>query len=378
MTTAPTRRERLRTSTAAEIKEHARRLLVEGGVEAVSLRAIARDMGMTAPAIYRYFPSLDALVEAIAGDLYDELRDVVVAARDKAGSDPSHQIQAMARAFRDWSVGAHTRIHADPRQPPAGPDRVRGRVRRRHASRRPFGQPFMEVLAELWQRSGYETPPRSVMEERLAATLEPLRMSHGDVPIEVAWAFLTGWARLYGLVVDGGLPAHAVGGHRAGGAVRAGAELVPAPARSAGKLSHPPGHRVSPPLSSTQCVGCCTGAGGSSRDATAANRTRTTPRPASTPYVRAVFRSFPAIAMIARSDRAADQDRGEPSGQHAPGDPAPRRPRRNRSRARPRPSTAPRWRTGRRPRRPSAAPRSAAARSAARPAEHGSRSCRER
>lgn len=55
--TAPTRRERLRTATLAEIKEGARRLLVTGGVDAVSLRAIARDMGMTAPAIYRYFPA---------------------------------------------------------------------------------------------------------------------------------------------------------------------------------------------------------------------------------------------------------------------------------------------------------------------------------
>src|SRR5918994_5122961 len=104
MSTAPTRRERLRTSTLAEIKQHARRLLVEGGVEAISLRAIARDMGMTAPAIYRYFPSLDALVEAMAGDIFDELRDVVVAARTAAGPGGVHQIQAMARAFREWSV----------------------------------------------------------------------------------------------------------------------------------------------------------------------------------------------------------------------------------------------------------------------------------
>ena len=38
-------------------------------------------MGMTAPAIYRYFPSLDALVKELAEDLYDELREAVEAAR---------------------------------------------------------------------------------------------------------------------------------------------------------------------------------------------------------------------------------------------------------------------------------------------------------
>jgi len=52
--TTPPRRERLRTATVAEIKDGARHLLVTGGPQAISLRAIARDMGMTAPAIYRY------------------------------------------------------------------------------------------------------------------------------------------------------------------------------------------------------------------------------------------------------------------------------------------------------------------------------------
>ncbi|MCI0690009.1 MAG: hypothetical protein L0Y54_22660, partial [Sporichthyaceae bacterium] len=49
-TTTLTRRERLRTATVAEIKDLARRLLALGGAQAISLRAIARDMGMTAPA----------------------------------------------------------------------------------------------------------------------------------------------------------------------------------------------------------------------------------------------------------------------------------------------------------------------------------------
>ena len=71
---SPSRRERIRTATVAEIKALARRLLVGGGLAAISLRAIARDMGMTAPAIYRYFPSLDALVAELTEDLYDELR----------------------------------------------------------------------------------------------------------------------------------------------------------------------------------------------------------------------------------------------------------------------------------------------------------------
>ena len=61
---ADTRRARVRTATTAEIKTTARRLLVEEGPDALTLRAIARSMGMTAPALYRYFSSHEELVGA--------------------------------------------------------------------------------------------------------------------------------------------------------------------------------------------------------------------------------------------------------------------------------------------------------------------------
>src|SRR6266511_91616 len=75
MTTAPTRRERLREATLREIREVARRLLVDEGPAAISVRAIAREMGMTAPALYRYYPSHTHLVAALTADLYTELSD---------------------------------------------------------------------------------------------------------------------------------------------------------------------------------------------------------------------------------------------------------------------------------------------------------------
>src|SRR5215475_4645 len=80
VTQAATRRERLREGTVADIKRTARELLVYGGPSAISLRAIARTLGMSAAALYRYFPSLEALVMELAGDLYDELRKAVTAA----------------------------------------------------------------------------------------------------------------------------------------------------------------------------------------------------------------------------------------------------------------------------------------------------------
>ena len=60
----PSRRERVRAATVDEIKAVALRLLVEEGPEAMTLRAIAREMGMTAPGLYRYFPSHEDLHKA--------------------------------------------------------------------------------------------------------------------------------------------------------------------------------------------------------------------------------------------------------------------------------------------------------------------------
>lgn len=198
--TAPTRRERLRIATLSEIKDGARRLLVTGGPQAISLRAIARDMGMTAPAIYRYFPSLDALIVALAGDLYDELRESVEQARDAAGDDPAGQLGAMARAFRSWSIrhpAEFTLIFGNPVPEMSG--FVDDCDNPGHPGAR-FGAVFMQPLVELWRRSPFRTPPPELIEDRLGRCLEPLRQSHGDVPVEVAYLLLSGWVRLYGIV----------------------------------------------------------------------------------------------------------------------------------------------------------------------------------
>ena len=61
----------MRAATAQEIKQTARRLLVDQGPEAVTLRAIAREIGMTAPALYRYFGSHEELLSR--GMLYFKL-----------------------------------------------------------------------------------------------------------------------------------------------------------------------------------------------------------------------------------------------------------------------------------------------------------------
>jgi AcrR family transcriptional regulator len=196
----PNRRERLRTATIAEIKGVARRLLVAGGAPAVSLRAIAREMGMTAPAIYRYFPGLDALIVELVADFYDELRVEVERAK-AATTEPVAALQEMSRAFRRWSIGHPAEFTLVFGSPLPGVVRVDDEIcEPDHAGAR-FGLPFMAAFFELWQQRPFRTPPREQIEARVIPYLKPYREKFGDnVPVEVIYTYLSAWTRLYGLV----------------------------------------------------------------------------------------------------------------------------------------------------------------------------------
>ncbi|WP_067574504.1 TetR/AcrR family transcriptional regulator [Nocardia acidivorans] len=134
-TAAPTRREKRRVETTAEIKEVALRLMAEGGPGAIALRSIAREMGMTANAVYSYFPTRDDLVTALIQDVSTELADVLEQAREAhPETAASARISAWAYAFRDWALTnpqGFRLIYGDPvpgYQPPDGgpaPEAVR-------------------------------------------------------------------------------------------------------------------------------------------------------------------------------------------------------------------------------------------------------------
>jgi AcrR family transcriptional regulator len=188
-----TRRERLRAETAAEIKVVARRHLVAGGPEAVSLRAIARDVGMTAPGLYRYFPSLDDLVRALAADLYDELDAALTRARDAlpAGAAGERAL-AVCRAFRVWSVTHPAEFGLLFGSPPLPGDT--GAV----GGQRLEGV-FATLFADLWTRYQFPTPAH--VDPDLAAQLDAWRESTGSaVPTGAVRVLLGGWVRVYGLV----------------------------------------------------------------------------------------------------------------------------------------------------------------------------------
>lgn len=99
---AATARERARAELTREIKEEARRQLAQAGAAGLSLRAVARDLGMVSSALYRYFPSRDDLLTALIIDAYDTLGDA--AEQAVAGSGPARERWAAAcHAIRDWA-----------------------------------------------------------------------------------------------------------------------------------------------------------------------------------------------------------------------------------------------------------------------------------
>jgi AcrR family transcriptional regulator len=200
------RRERLRAATLDEIKQTARRRLVADGPAAISLRAVARDLGLTAAALYRYFPSLDALVEELCADLYLELSEAIVAARDTAGraapEDPAAPLVAACRAFRRWSVAhpAEFALMFGSPLPGVADFDMECAVHRAGLS---FSTAFLDAFVALWQArpAPSVTAPDLAADAQLAAVAGPLVAAAGEVlPPEALRMYLSGWTRLYGIV----------------------------------------------------------------------------------------------------------------------------------------------------------------------------------
>ncbi|MBT2501269.1 TetR/AcrR family transcriptional regulator [Curtobacterium sp. ISL-83] len=103
---APTARERARASVHASILAAAReRLTVEGPAQ-LSLRAVARDVGMVSSAVYRYFPSRDDLLTALLVLDYDELGSAVETAEARHDRRAvGARWVAACRAIRAWALG---------------------------------------------------------------------------------------------------------------------------------------------------------------------------------------------------------------------------------------------------------------------------------
>lgn len=110
---APKRaRDLARAEITRDIIEVASRHLATDGAAALSLRAVARDLGMASSAVYRYFPSRDALLTRLIIDAYDDLGEIVERAESRVRrSDFVARFITTGRAVRRWAI-AHPHQYA--------------------------------------------------------------------------------------------------------------------------------------------------------------------------------------------------------------------------------------------------------------------------
>ncbi|HEX9063515.1 MAG TPA: TetR/AcrR family transcriptional regulator [Streptosporangiaceae bacterium] len=200
------RRDRLRAATSQEIIQVARQLLVTEGSAAMSLRAIAREMGMTAPALYRYYPSLEDLARHVVADIFSELSAAIEAAiaadgaGSAAGSAPATAAALITacRAFRTWATGHQAEfglIFGSPLPGAAGPDDPLAECGIT------FGGIYLRLVTQLWRITGFGVPADDELAEALRPQLARYRdRLLSDLPLGVLQVFLRCWVLLYGTV----------------------------------------------------------------------------------------------------------------------------------------------------------------------------------
>ncbi|GII92210.1 TetR/AcrR family transcriptional regulator [Sinosporangium siamense] len=99
-------RERFREQVREDVKAAALQQLAAGGAQAISINAIARQLGVSGPTLYRYFASRDNLLTALVVDAYEDLSDTLTRTfGDRAaGGTPEEHFRALARTYRAWAL----------------------------------------------------------------------------------------------------------------------------------------------------------------------------------------------------------------------------------------------------------------------------------
>lgn len=201
-TATPSLRERRRAVAVREILETAERHIVEQGPHALSLRAVARSLGMTVQALYHYFSGRDALVTALITKAYDDLADAVLAAAEAprgAGEAALPPIVVAAEGYRGWALAHPERfqlIYGAPMRHYEAPTEGSTTL----AVRRMSGIFARELFAGVdpERLAGMEAPPLSP-EFRHYLTRLP-RDGLGALPPAGAALMLSAWGHLHGLV----------------------------------------------------------------------------------------------------------------------------------------------------------------------------------
>ena len=192
-----TARARARLELTASIKAVAGRHLAEDGAPGLSLRAVARELGLSSSAVYRYFPSRDHLLTALIIDAYDGLGTAVETAEAAAPRhDHAARWLAAARAVRAWAIAnphEYALIYGSPVPGYRAPQDTIGPATRAALA-------MASVVTDALADGALATPPGPPVPHEVAHQITALTDLFGDAPPLVGARALRAWATVFGLV----------------------------------------------------------------------------------------------------------------------------------------------------------------------------------
>jgi AcrR family transcriptional regulator len=196
MGTVSNARQRVHQAVREDIVEAARRQLAVDGAPALSLRAVARELGMASSAMYRYFTSREELLTALIVDAYTEMGE----AAEQAAEQPGLSIKrfgAVCRAVRTWSLDhphEYALLYGSPVPGYEAPGLTLG-----PASRVPLT--LQSVVVGAFENGEIPSSTDSPSVPRvLAAQIRPVTQSMPEVSLWIAARATQVWALLFGQI----------------------------------------------------------------------------------------------------------------------------------------------------------------------------------
>ncbi|NBB73799.1 MAG: TetR family transcriptional regulator [Bacteroidetes bacterium] len=195
------RREKIRDITRREIKSTARHLMAEKGTAGLSVRAIAREMDMTASALYHYYASLNDLITALIEDAFTQLADTVEAAsRNPALTTSAERLAAVANAYREWALNHPIDFQLLYGNPVPGYSQPTG------VTYPPARRSFLvtaRIFTEAIERGEIDLPPnyRDLPPALEQSLLDLTQVDGHDLPVPALYLAATAWAKIHGHVM---------------------------------------------------------------------------------------------------------------------------------------------------------------------------------
>lgn len=184
-------RERFREQTRNEAKQVAMEQLAESGPSGISVNAIAKKMGVTGPALYRYFANRDALLTELVTDGYRDLAETLESiAHEHRRKAPESRFREVAKGFRAWALDGPQRfllLFGTPVPGYVAPAETFELADRAY-------RPILEPLAEL----APEAVPSSALDQQLVCWRE--RRGGPQPPVPALRKALRAWSRMHGAV----------------------------------------------------------------------------------------------------------------------------------------------------------------------------------